>query len=133
MPDALPLVSVNHVGLLTLRLEESTAFYRDLLGFREVARPKFDFPGSWLYGHGIMIHLIYNKDAGGPEGEIRTRVNHLALHSDDLERVEQLLGEHGVAYRKNQVVGTGIQQIFFRDPDGHHVEVGHYPPLPVDA
>ncbi len=101
MPDALPLASVNHVGLLTSRVEESNAFYRDVLGFREVSRPNFNFPGSWLYGYGIMIHLIYNDAACGPEGEIETRANHLALHTDDLDRVEQLLGEHGVAYRKN--------------------------------
>ena len=121
---------MNHVGLLTSRVEESNSFYRDVLGFQEVSRPNFKFSGSWLYGYGIMIHLIYNEAAGGPEGEIETRTNHLALHTDDLDRVEQLLGEHGIAYRKNEIVDVGIMQIFFHDPAGHHVEVGHYPPLP---
>jgi glyoxylase I family protein len=127
----LPIKSVNHVGRVTKRVEESRKFYRDVLGFREVARPNFDFPGAWLYNYGIMIHLIYSEAAGDPVGEIQTRYDHLALHCDDLKVVERLLQEHGVTYRTNVVADRGIQQIFFRDPDGHHVEIGTYPPTPA--
>jgi hypothetical protein len=38
------------------------------------------------------------------------------------------LEEHGVPFRKNTVAETGRMQIFFRDPDGHHIEVGIYAP-----
>ena len=44
MPQPLPLQAVNHVGRTTKRVEESRNFYRDVLGFREVSRPNFDFP-----------------------------------------------------------------------------------------
>jgi catechol 2,3-dioxygenase-like lactoylglutathione lyase family enzyme len=101
-----------------------------VLGFREVKRPTFDFPGAWLFNYGIMIHLIHNEAAGDPEGEIQTRDDHLALHTDDLEAAERLLQEHGVPYRKNVVADKNITQIFCRDPDGHHVEIGTYPPTP---
>ncbi len=131
MPEPLPITAVNHVGRITKRLEESRKFYRDVLGFREVSRPNFDFPGAWLYNYGIMIHLIYNDDAGDPEGEIQTRYDHLALHTNDLAAAEKLLAAHGVPYRKNVVADRNIVQIFFRDPDGHHVEIGTYPPTPV--
>jgi hypothetical protein len=77
-----------------------------------------------------MIHLIHNEDAPDPDGEIQTRHDHLALHTDDLAAVERLLKEHGVPYRANVVAGRGIAQIFCRDPDGHHVEFGTYPPTP---
>jgi catechol 2,3-dioxygenase-like lactoylglutathione lyase family enzyme len=130
MPDPLPTTAVNHIGLMTRRVAQSRAFYRDVLGFREVSRPNFNFDGAWLYNHGLMIHLIYNDAAGDPDSEIRTRDNHLALHADDLEGVERLLALHGIAYRKNEIVDRGIKQIFFRDPDGHHIEVGKYPPTP---
>ena len=131
MPQPLPIQSVNHVGRITKRVEESRVFYRDVLGFRDVARPNFDFPGAWLYNYGIMIHLIYNAGASDPQGEIQTRHDHLALHSDDLEQVERLLQEHGVPYRKNVIKDGNVTQIFFRDPDGHHVEVAQYPPTPA--
>lgn len=130
MPKPLPLASVNHLGRTTKRLEASRAFYRDVLGFREVQRPNFDFPGAWLFNYGIMIHLIQNDGAPDPAGEIQTRGDHLAIHCPDLEAAERLLQEHGVEYRKNVIVDRNISQIFCRDPDGHHIEIGHYPPTP---
>jgi catechol 2,3-dioxygenase-like lactoylglutathione lyase family enzyme len=130
VPQPLPITAVNHVGRITKRVDESRQFYRDVLGFREVSRPNFDFPGAWLYNYGIMIHLIHNTAAGDPDGEIQTRHDHLALNTNDLEGAERLLQEHGIPYRKNVVADRNITQIFFRDPDGHHVEIGTYPPTP---
>jgi len=127
---ALTLKGLNHVGLMTRRVEESRAFYRDLLGFQEVSRPNFDFDGAWLYNFGLMIHLIHNPRAGDPSGQIETRHNHLAFHADDLPAVERLLQAHGVPFRKNEIKDRQIQQLFFQDPDGHHIEIGTYPPAP---
>ena len=130
MPDPLPIKSVNHVGCLTKRVEQSKAFYRDVLGFHEVSRPDFNVAGAWLYNYGLMIHLIHSDAAGDPDGEIRSRDNHLALHVDDLTAVERLLEQHGIPFRKTEIPDRGIQQIFFQDPDGHHIEIGKYPPTP---
>jgi catechol 2,3-dioxygenase-like lactoylglutathione lyase family enzyme len=129
--EPLPIKAVNHVGLMTARVEESRRFYREVLGFREVSRPNFDFAGAWLYNYGLMIHLIFNDAVGDPTGDIQTRHNHLALHAEDLAEVERLLVAHGVEFRKNEIVDRGIRQIFFRDPDGHHIEIGTYPPTPA--
>jgi len=129
--QSLPITAVNHVGRKTKRLEESRKFYREVLGFREVSRPNFDFPGAWLYNYGIMIHLIQSPSASDPDGEIDTRGDHLALNTNDLEGAEQLLKQLGIPYRKNVVVDRNIAQIFFRDPDGHHIEIATYPPTPV--
>jgi catechol 2,3-dioxygenase-like lactoylglutathione lyase family enzyme len=127
----IPIKSINHLGRMTKRLEPSRKFYRDVLGFREVARPNFDFPGAWLFNYGMMIHLIYNEHAPDPDGEIQTRGDHLALHVDDVAAAEQLLKEHGVEYRKNVLADRGLIQIFCRDPDGHHVELSTYPATPA--
>ena len=43
MTVPLPIQAVNHVAVTTRDVERSRAFYRDVLGFREVARPAFDF------------------------------------------------------------------------------------------
>jgi catechol 2,3-dioxygenase-like lactoylglutathione lyase family enzyme len=130
MPEPLPITAVNHVAVTTRRVAESTAFYRDVLGFWPVARPAFDFNGAWLFNYGLMIHIIENQRSPGAEGEISTRDNYLALHSDDLGRTERLLREHEIPYRKNEIKDRGIKQLFFRDPDGYHIEVGTYPPTP---
>ncbi|HUY33891.1 MAG TPA: VOC family protein [Pirellulales bacterium] len=131
MTSPLPLTSLHHVARLTNRLEASRAFYRDVLGFREILRPSLRFPGAWLHAYGLQIHLIVDESIGGPEGPIDTRANHLAFYSDDVGAIETLLAEHGVACRVNIQAETGLKQIFFRDPDGHHVEVGTYPPTPA--
>jgi catechol 2,3-dioxygenase-like lactoylglutathione lyase family enzyme len=130
MPQPLPIRSVNHVARTTSRLEESRRFYRDVLGFREVKRPNFDFPGAWLHNYGLMIHLIAGNGSEKPAGEIDTRADHLALHVDDLPAAARRLEELGIRYRANQLPDGGLQQIFFHDPDGHHVELGTYPPTP---
>lgn len=128
MPQPLPILGVNHVARVTRHLDESRAFYRDVLGFQEIPRPNFSFPGAWLANYGVQIHLIVN-DSGPPAGgEISTRAEHLALQVDDLATAEQLLAGHGIPYRKNFVADRNVTQIFFHDPDGHHIEIGNYPP-----
>ncbi len=131
MAEPLPITAVNHVGRTSRHVEESRRFYREVLGFREVARPNFNFAGAWLYNYGIMIHIIESKAAPGVEGEIETRGDHLALHTNDLSQAEKLLAEHNIPFRKNTVADTGLQQIFFHDPDGHTIEIGTYPPTPA--
>ncbi|HEY1601984.1 MAG TPA: VOC family protein [Pirellulales bacterium] len=128
MTTALPIRSLNHVGRLTKHLEESKAFYRDVLGFQEILRPNFDFQGAWLFNYGLQIHLIVNESVPDPSGPIQTRDGHLAFEVDDLATVEKRLEERGIPFRKNTVAQTGREQIFFRDPDGHHIEVGIYAP-----
>jgi catechol 2,3-dioxygenase-like lactoylglutathione lyase family enzyme len=130
VPMPLPIDSLNHVALMTRRLDDTRAFYKNVLGFREVERPNFSFRGAWLFNYGLMIHLIENAKAGEPSDEIQTRDNHLALHTRDLAAAEQLLKEHGVRYRTNTIADRGISQIFFQDPDGNHIEIGTYPATP---
>ena len=129
MPQPLAIESVNHVARLTRHLEESRAFYRDVLGFRELARPNFKFPGAWLYNYGLQIHLIVDDAAPLEKGEISTRADHLALHVSDIAAAERALIEHGIPYKSNYVADRDVTQLFFHDPDGHHIELGCYPPV----
>ena len=40
--------------------------------------------------------------------------------------LERFADEHGIPYRVNIQSQTGLRQLFFCDPDGHHVEVATY-------
>ena len=131
MAQPLPIKAVNHVGRSHAARRRKPQVLSRRARFSRGLAAEFRFSRAWLYNYGIMIHLIYNEAAGDPQGEIQTRYDHLALHCDDLAVVERLLDEHGVKYRKNVVADRGIAQIFFRDPDGHHVEIGTYPPTPA--
>lgn len=127
MPDPLPVRFLHHVSRVTRHLEESRAFYRDVLGFQEIPRPQLGFPGAWLFNYGMQIHLLVNDAPQGRHDLIETRDNHLAFYVDDIDSVERLLTDHAVTFRVNHQRDTNLKQIFFRDPDGHHIEVATYP------
>src|SRR5690242_6739921 len=98
MAEPLPIRFLHHVARVTRRLDESRAFYRDVLGFREIPRPKIGFPGAWLTNYGIQIHLLVNDAPENPRALIETRDNHLAFYVDDADAVERLLDAHSVTY-----------------------------------
>ncbi len=130
MSQALPLESVNHIARATReldKLQETIDFYRDVLGFREIQRPPFDFPGAWLFGYGVQIHLIIDDDANAAGGRLSKRADHVAFHTTDVDAVAKRLDELGIEYVSNTVPATGVTQLFFHDPNGYHIEVGTYP------
>jgi catechol 2,3-dioxygenase-like lactoylglutathione lyase family enzyme len=128
--EPLPIESINHIARVTHDLEASTAFYRDVLGFRSIQRPNFGFPGAWLFNYGVQIHLIAATGDPAVDGpEISIRADHVAFHVADTDVVEELLKRHGIPYKTNYVADSGVTQIFFHDSDGNHIEIGTYPPI----
>jgi len=127
MSEPLPLLHLHHIARTTRDTAKIVAFYCNVLGFRELPRPPFNFTGAWLFGYGIQIHIIENKSlANNEEPAVNTRDNHIAFATKDAEHVKHLLLEHGVDF-KEQVNAGGAKQMFFRDPDGHQIEVAQYP------
>ena len=128
MSGPLPIVGLHHISITTRDTEQSAAFYCDLLGFRRLERPDFNFRGAWLWGYGFQIHIIENP-AKAPGGDsIDTRADHVALAVNDTEPITAELEARGIEYQ--QVNAGGIAQTFFRDPDGHQIELAVYPPTP---
>jgi len=126
MTAILPIKQLHHVALVTTQTARSVAFYRDVLGFAELRRPDFDFRGAWLYGYGVQLHVIEHEALSQPAREhIQTRENHLAFSVSDVEAAQEVLRAHDVSYHE-QVNAGGARQIFFQDPDGHHIELAVY-------
>ena len=127
VPAPIELQSLNHVTRVTHRYDESLRFYTEVLGFRVISRPNFPFDGAWLYAAGMQIHLIVDPSpAPAVHTDINTRTNHIAFFVDDVDAMEQRLREHGVTYKRNIIPDRQIHQLFFHDPDGHMIELGHY-------
>jgi catechol 2,3-dioxygenase-like lactoylglutathione lyase family enzyme len=58
----MPLTELNHYFVRANDLERSKRFYCEVLGFEEMPRPNFPFPGYWLGVNGrIQVHM-------GPHG-----------------------------------------------------------------
>lgn len=122
---------LNHAVLFVSDLARSVAFYRDVLGFRQVDMTPDGFtaaafmqaPGS-TNDHDLGLFEIGR--AAGPSGAGRTTVGlyHLAWEVDtlaELERVAQRLAE------SQALVGTSdhgtTKSLYGRDPDGLEFEV----------
>lgn len=120
---ALKLNDLHHIAVPCRDAERSRSFYCDVLGFRSLPRPPFDFPGAWLYAGGMQIHLIQNSDPSPfRANEINSRTFHLAFRVDSLETACQLLDQQGIPYIQRVNAG-GIDQVFLQDPDGTHIEL----------
>jgi catechol 2,3-dioxygenase-like lactoylglutathione lyase family enzyme len=129
----LPITSIHHIARVTRRPDENIAFYRDVLGFKEIQRPGFNFRGAWLFNYGIQIHIIENVDAApDPQRKIDSRGDHLAFHVSDIELSKQQLQSAQIEFHE-QVNAGGIHQVFFRDPDGHFIELATYGPTPAEV
>ena len=126
MAIPLSIEQLNHVARPTKRLELCRRFWMEVMGAREITRPRFSFGGSWLYLAGIQIHLIEDAAAPDPQESINTRERHMAFAVQDVDAMEFVLREHGVVYKRSLIADRGVHQIFFRDPDGHLIEIGKY-------
>ena len=120
---------LNHIALPTADPERAARFYCDVLGFREVPRPSFSFDGRWLYRGevGPMIHLIHDAQHHMDTGPINTRTHHFAMQCNHIERAGNCLESLGIDYVERTLPDHGYRQLFFRDPDGHVIELGEWP------
>lgn len=123
---------IQHVGLVVADLDRSRRFYADALGLDEVPRPpNFAFDGAWFRFGGTEIHLLSDAHATGGAGQPdpgagaeRGMTHHLAFEVDDLEAARARLDENGVRLEGGPMPrGDGYVQVFFRDPDGHVLEL----------
>jgi catechol 2,3-dioxygenase-like lactoylglutathione lyase family enzyme len=123
---------IQHVGLVVADLGRSRRFYADVLGLEEVPHPpNFTFDGAWFRFGGTEIHLLSDAHATGGAGQPhpgagadRGMTHHLAFEVDDLGGACARLAEHGVGLEGGPMPrGDGYEQVFFRDPDGHVLEL----------
>jgi catechol 2,3-dioxygenase-like lactoylglutathione lyase family enzyme len=134
----MPLNAIDHLLVLTDDLEATLAFYRDVLGLDDGARPPLPFPGHWLYaGSAPCIHIAdrtayraHARSLGLDPSKRRFgsgAIDHIAFRASDYDGVLERLERHDVAAVRNTVEGAGIRQLFVRDPNGVTVEINVLP------
>ena len=115
---------IDHYTILTQDLTATRHFYCDLLGLTEGWRPAFDFPGAWLYaGDHPVVHIVAGRPIPG-KGDGTGAVDHLAFRAGgDAAALARKLEADGVKVSARTVPGSGIRQLFCRDPSGVQVEL----------
>ncbi|WP_246539009.1 VOC family protein [Litoribacter ruber] len=119
-------VRLNHIALQVKELETSRDFYKNVIGLPQIQDPFNDDIHAWLDMGGSQLHLI---EGGIDEGE-KDKNNHLCFSVNDMEAFIQQLKKHNVTFSDwpgeegaITVRPDGIRQIYFKDPDGHWIEV----------
>ena len=121
------ILGVAHVAFFVSDLAKARAFYQGLLGYDE----PFTLPNP---DGSIQIAFVKINDrqwielfTGPPAGE--GQLNHIALYTDDAERMRTYLASRGVAVPATVAKGrTGNKNFMIKDPDGHNVEIVEYQP-----
>ncbi|MBI3733787.1 MAG: VOC family protein [Chloroflexi bacterium] len=125
------ITNYNHDSLMVADVERSAAFYRDVLGMREVPRPAtFDFAGKWFRCGTAEIHLIGASGAPQAPGDLpnaephRARARHIAFEIADMDETVRHLQAQGIPIVAGpRPRGDGPVQVYVCDPDGHLIEL----------
>ena len=116
------LIDLHHVAIRTQDVAATNRFYVEILGMREIERPPFGFPGSWLAIDRTMIHVM-----GGERGRVETprggAVDLGGVRRGVVILFRDRLDAHGIEYRESRIAGAGLRQLFVRDPNGVLVEL----------
>lgn len=116
----------NHVSITVTDLAKAKDFYGGLLGFAEIPRPAFNFPGVWYgIGDGLSLHIIVNeKLVRSPvkRESFEGRYPHFALWTDDCDATAERLAGTGIHVHDLVSTPTGLRQLFVKDSDGNMLE-----------
>ena len=115
-------ISINHVSIHAHDLEESAAFYEQLLGMERIPAPTFAFPVAWLRLGRQQLHLFVRSGAQAPQ------FHHVGLSVDDFDAVywrarEERLRDDSAFFSAMYELPDGSVQMYLRDPADNLVEV----------
>jgi catechol 2,3-dioxygenase-like lactoylglutathione lyase family enzyme len=119
------ITRVDFVPIPTQDAERARAFYRDTLGLSE-SEHTLDKPFSEFDLSGTTLS-IWDPTSAGREFAANTQA--VALHTDDVKEMRELLESRGVTFF-GDILDTGVcHMAFFADPDGNPLMLhGRYAP-----
>ncbi len=126
---------LDHVNIITDRLDATAEFYATLLGLerRNAPPPLTPDNAQWMYdGNGLAILHINSVDcprtfdrAVAPGAETGA-IHHIALtctgHAELIARVEAM----SLEYQTNHVTAIGLTQVFTTDPNNVLLELNFF-------
>jgi len=117
---------LDHFNIRTRKLGETVRFYEDILGLENGDRPKFAFPGAWMYSEGKpVVHLVDISPTDEPQKPDSGVVHHVAFVSRGFAAMKERLKSKGMAFDARQVPGGDLWQIFVNDPNGVMIELNY--------
>jgi glyoxylase I family protein len=113
----LQISQLDHVSVIITDIERSRQFYRDLLGLKEIAKPRtFDFIALWFDLGNMHVHLLLKEQADS------ISARHFALRVADAQAARACLQARGLKINETTVI-PGSDRFFVHDPDGNRIEI----------
>jgi catechol 2,3-dioxygenase-like lactoylglutathione lyase family enzyme len=150
-----PVRAVASVGITVADMDRAVEFYTQVLSFRKISDLEvWGTEYERLQGlFGIRMRVVQMQlgnevieltdylTPGGRPIPVDSRSNdrtfqHMAIVVSNMNRAYQKLRQHKVQYVSTAPqrlpayikAAGGIEAFYFRDPDGHNLEIIHYPP-----
>lgn len=120
---------LDHIALSVKDVDESVAFYKKVFEFKEIENTASNSKTRWLLlGENKQLHLIPR-----PNLEVKTnKAVHFALTTSDLQSFIGRLKDLKIEFsdwkdtlNKDYIRKDGIQQYYFRDPNGYWIEINN--------
>ena len=133
----MPLTELNHYFVRANDLEQTRRFYCDVLGFEEMPRPDFPFPGHWLGVNGkVQVHMGPHGIANAERYYLGTTprsatdntgvVDHIAFLATQPEVFAARFDAVGLPARKRYFPEFHLFQMFVQDPNGLTIELNFH-------
>ncbi len=126
---------LDHVNIITDRLDDTARFYATLLGLerRDAPPPLTPQNAQWMYDRNgqAIVHINATDcprtyDRSVEPGAVTGAIHHVALkcsgHADLIEQI----GAMGLAYQTNVVPAIGLTQVFTTDPNNVLLELNFF-------
>jgi catechol 2,3-dioxygenase-like lactoylglutathione lyase family enzyme len=113
----LQVTQIDHVSVIISDVARSRRFYRDVLGLKEIAKPRtFDFVVVWFDLGNQQLHLLLKDrpDTISPR--------HFALRVADAGAARAYFRARGVPAQETTPI-PGADRFFIADPDGNRIEI----------
>ena len=118
------LEGIDHVAMSVRDLEKSAQWYIDVLGFEKRHQGMWDGVPIFIGKGSTALALFPAKSDEPASGDIR--MLHLALRADrkNFVAAQDELKRRGIKFQFED--HEICHSIYFRDPDGHHLEITTY-------
>ena len=127
--------ALDHVNIMTDRLDETANFYAEVLGLERRDSPSGNRSdvSQWMHDETgrAIIHLNAAEcprpfDRAFERGVPTGAVHHVALRVTGFARVSQALEERGAPFQVNHIKAANLRQIFVTDPNQVLLELNFF-------
>lgn len=127
--------ALDHINIITDRLDETARFYAELLGLdrRDAPPPLTPQNATWMFDaeDRAIIHInsvdcprTYDRDV--QPGSLTGALHHVALKCEGYEDTLARLNARGADYKENLVAAINLRQIFTADPNNILLELNFF-------